>query len=297
MDAGRDAEARLDHAAEHHAEAERTRRRRHPHRLAHAARLRELDVDAVRALGARRDVRKRVAVLVDVDRHRRGRSQLRPAGVAGRQRLLAVLDSELCELRQRVERLVERPVLVDVDLQRQRGSLADGAHALDVEAVPRAELQLQAPEAASRPLRRAAPCRRGRRARSSTRSAAPHAAARAADRGERPPASRRGRGAPHRGQPAPRTRRGGSRAGDLVERPGIVADACGRFLEPRETRVDRLLVAIDRSRLAVARQPSLPDLDLDDVGRVLRLARDPERLGEHERLPARRKLHAAEHMD
>ena len=66
--AGGDAEAGLDHAAEHAAEPERARRVHHAHRLAHAARLRELHVDAVRALGARGDVGERVAVLVDVDR-------------------------------------------------------------------------------------------------------------------------------------------------------------------------------------------------------------------------------------
>ena len=67
----------LDHAAEHHAEPERARRVHHAHRLADAARLRELDVDAVRALGARGDVGERVAVLVDVDRDRRAPLQLR----------------------------------------------------------------------------------------------------------------------------------------------------------------------------------------------------------------------------
>src|SRR5512143_3074521 len=50
--AGRDAEARLDHAAEHDAEPERPRRVRHLDRLADATGLRQLQVDAVRALGA-----------------------------------------------------------------------------------------------------------------------------------------------------------------------------------------------------------------------------------------------------
>ena len=68
--AGRDAEAGLDHAAEHAAEPERARRVHHAHRFADAARLRELDVDAVRPLGAGGDVGKHVAVLVDVDRER-----------------------------------------------------------------------------------------------------------------------------------------------------------------------------------------------------------------------------------
>ena len=83
----------LDHAAEHDAEPERARCVRHAHRLADAARLRELDVDPVRALGARRDVLERVAVLVDVDRHRRAcaSARARPR-IAGGQRLLAVLE-------------------------------------------------------------------------------------------------------------------------------------------------------------------------------------------------------------
>ena len=75
--AGRDPEPRLDHAAEHAAEPERARGVHHPHRLADPARLRELDVDPVRALGARGDVGERVAVLVDVDRNRRALLQLR----------------------------------------------------------------------------------------------------------------------------------------------------------------------------------------------------------------------------
>ena len=105
----------LEHAPEHHAHAQRPRRVRHADRLADPARLRELDVDAVRDLGARRDVRERVAVLVDVDRDRRALLQRSPALVAGAERLLAVLDAELRELRERIERLVERPPLVDVD--------------------------------------------------------------------------------------------------------------------------------------------------------------------------------------
>src|SRR5436190_20165859 len=53
--AGGDAETGLDHAAGHAAEPERTRGVDHPHRLAQAARLRQLDVDSVRALGTRGD--------------------------------------------------------------------------------------------------------------------------------------------------------------------------------------------------------------------------------------------------
>ena len=76
--AGGDPESRLDHAAEHHPEPERAGRVGHPDRLADPARLRELDVDPVRDLGAAGDVGERVAVLVDVDRERRARPQLGP---------------------------------------------------------------------------------------------------------------------------------------------------------------------------------------------------------------------------
>ena len=119
---------------------------RHAHRLAHAARLRELDVDPVRALGARGDVGERVTVLVDVDRDRRGRAELRAAGISGRERLLAVLDAELLELRERFTRLVQRPVLVHVHLQRHVGHRPNRAHSLDVQSVPAAELELQPAE-------------------------------------------------------------------------------------------------------------------------------------------------------
>ena len=125
------------------AQAERAAGVRDPHRLADPAGLGELDRQPVRALGAGGHVRERVAVLVDVDRQRRAPLQLRPVRVAGRQRLLAVLDAERGQLRQRLERLVERPRLVHVDLQRHVGHRANGAHALDVEPVAPAELQLQ----------------------------------------------------------------------------------------------------------------------------------------------------------
>ena len=144
MGARCDAEPRLDHAAEHDAEPERTCGVRHAHRFADPARLRELDVDAVGELGALRDVVERVAVLVDVDRDARALLQLRPTRVAGGERLLAVLD---LHLRQVVERLLERPRLVDVDLQRQVGHLAHRVDAHGIELVAPAELQLEALEA------------------------------------------------------------------------------------------------------------------------------------------------------
>ena len=116
--AGGDPEPGFDHAAEHDAEAERARSRNHAHRFADPTRLRQLDVDPVCALRAGCDVGERVAVLVDVDRDGRATLQLRPAWIAGGERLLAVLE---VELRQVLERLVERPRFVDVALERQVG--------------------------------------------------------------------------------------------------------------------------------------------------------------------------------
>ena len=72
-----DPEAGLDHAPEHQPEPECTSGVGHPHGLADPAGLRELDVDAVGALGAERDVRERAAVLVDVDRGRRSGASAR----------------------------------------------------------------------------------------------------------------------------------------------------------------------------------------------------------------------------
>jgi hypothetical protein len=85
-----------------------------------------------------------VAVLVDVDRDGRAVPE-RPASLVARgQRLLAVFDPQLGELRERVERLVERPPFVDVDHERQVGDAANRTHALDVEPVSASELQLEA---------------------------------------------------------------------------------------------------------------------------------------------------------
>ena len=53
---GRDAEARLDHAARHHEHVVRARGRDHAQRFTQSAALRELDVDAVHRAGEPRDV-------------------------------------------------------------------------------------------------------------------------------------------------------------------------------------------------------------------------------------------------
>src|SRR6478609_6294902 len=154
--AGRDAESGLDHAAQHAAEPERAGGVHHPHRLADPARLCELHVDPVRALRARGDVAERVAVLVDIDRNGRAFLQLWPASVPGGQWLLAVLHAELGERPDGLERFLETPSLVDVDLQRQvAGDAAHRANALDVEPVAPAELELESLEAVEHLLRAA----------------------------------------------------------------------------------------------------------------------------------------------
>src|SRR2546423_4809126 len=102
------AEAGLDHAAEHDAEPERTRGVSHPDCLADATGLRELDVDAVRSLCARGDVLQPMAVLVQVDGNRGLGLQTSSARVAGGQRLLAVVHAELGELLEGGGRLRER---------------------------------------------------------------------------------------------------------------------------------------------------------------------------------------------
>src|SRR5262245_64369536 len=63
LGAGGDGQARLVHAAEHDAEAQRPRHVRDADGLADPARLRELDVHAVGSLGTGGDVSGRVAVL------------------------------------------------------------------------------------------------------------------------------------------------------------------------------------------------------------------------------------------
>ena len=152
----------------------------HPHRLADAARLRELDVDAVRALGARGDVGERVAVLVDVDRDGRAALQLRPARVAG---------GSGCS--QYSSRICGRSSSASSSVQSSFTSTCSGrsvaaahrAHALERRGRRgrRASASAAGTRAAA-PSRRGAPCRRGRRARPSTTSAGRRAAGRAACR-------------------------------------------------------------------------------------------------------------------
>src|SRR5581483_97549 len=253
-----------------------------PHGLADPARLRELDVDPVRALGTRGDVAKRVAVLVDEDRERRALLQLGAAGIAGRQRLLAVLDTELGELRQELERLREAPGLVHVHLERQvAGDAADGTDALDVEAVPAAELELEAAEAGERLLRAARhvvgvpePDRPARR-----RAGAPQA--------EEPP-DRLAEQLPLQVVESRVDRRArrelacGEPRHDLLERERIVPDRGRVLLDLGKRRSRGLAVPLDRRRLAEAGDARMAQLDDQRLRRVGRSAGDDERLRELE---------------
>ena len=78
---------------------------------------------------------------------------------------------------------------------------------------------------------------------------------------------------------------------DLVERPGIVAELVGVRLEVGERGLGRLVVALDRRGLAVARDAVVLELDVDDVCSVLRAPRDDEGLGELDRRDPGREPH------
>ena len=235
---------------------------------------------------------RRVAVLVDVDRERRAGLQLGPGRVAGGQGLLAVLDAELAQLRQRLERLVERPVLVHVHLERNVGDAAHRADALDVLAVTGAELELEALEAAFDALGAAGHVVRvaephgpgGRRAR-------PREAEQAPDGNPEQLPAEVVQGTVDRGLrrvlPGPLREPGV----DLLQRKGIVAEQLACAFEEGECGLRALLVALDRCGLAVADVTVVLELDVDDVGLVFRVARDRERLGEPEGHDASAELH------
>ena len=231
--------------------------------------------------GAGGDVGKRVAVLVDVDGDRRPLPQHLPAFVTLGQRLLAVLDPELGELWQSVERLVERPPLVHVDLQRQGRDRADGADALDVEAVGTAELQLEPAEPSGDAAPPGAPCRRGRRATPSRTSAGRCAGDRAGARWRHRAAFPADRAA-HRRDRLSRPARPGSRRAGRRSPPARTGRHRRGARAPRRTRAPKP----PSPRSARSGPPRLPgdavvrDLHLDDVGHVLGLPRDRERLGQ-----------------
>ena len=65
---------------------------------------------------------------------------------------------------------------------------------------------------------------------------------------------------------------------DLLQRERVVAEQVSVLLDERERRLRRLVVAVDRRRLAPTDVPVVAQLDLHDVLPVARLARDHERL-------------------
>ena len=222
-----------------------------------------------------------MAVLVDVDRDRRFLLQRPAALVACTERLLDVFDPERRELRYRIQRLLERPRLVDVDLQRQIGDGAHRSDALHVEAVPRAELQLE-------------PAKSGRRSFGASghvvRVAEPH----------RP---RRRRPHPRQAEQAPRRhaeelaleivqRRVDRRlrsllvtgfsqsCEDLLERERVVAHQLTVRLDESQRRRGRFVIPLDRRSFAVAGDAVVRDRDVDDIREIGRLARDVESLSE-----------------
>ena len=237
------------------------------------------------------DVVKRVAVLVDVDRDGRALLELGTARIARGQRLLAVLDAELGQRRQRLEGLLQAPRLVDVDLERQvAGDPADRSDALDVEPVAAAELELEAPEAVERRL-----CT----ARHVVGIAEPHRPARRRPgpaQPEQPPDGLAEQLALQVVERGVDRRAGGELAGrqpfqHLLERERIVPQQVGVLLEIRQRRLGGLAVAVDRLRLAEAGHARVPQLDDHDVLAVARAARDDERLREVERDDPRRDVH------
>ena len=230
-----------------------------------------------------------MTVLVDVDRDRRAPLQLRAARIAGGEGLLAVLEHR--QLRQVVEGFLQRPRLVHVALERQVGDRANGTDAVDVEAVAAAELQLEALEAAvGDPLRaarhvvRVAEPNRPRRRRPGptqseqlvdglSRELALEVVQRVIDGCAGCLLARR------------QTFR------ELVERERIVAQLDAP--QPCEGARSRLGVALDRRRLAEARETLVLHFDLNDVGCVLRPARDGEGLREPNRRDTSREFHGA----
>src|SRR6185503_6007107 len=76
-----------------------------------------------------------------------------PLRVAGRKGLFDVLDAVPGERLDVLERLVELPGLVHVHLERKAGDASDRTDALHVEPVACSELQLEALEAVTNPLR------------------------------------------------------------------------------------------------------------------------------------------------
>ena len=70
------------------------------------------------------------------------------------------------------------------------------------------------------------------------------------------------------------------RCADLLQRERVVADQVTVALDERERGFRGLSVPLDRSRLSPALDVVVAKGDVDDVGPVLRLAADDERLRE-----------------
>ncbi len=236
-----------------------------------------------------------MAALVDDQRDAAAeRAQLaKRVALAGRERLLDQLHSELDQHRQQPARLLEAPALVGVDAQRQIADGADGVQPLEVALA--AELDLEPPVA-----------RLG---------CAPRAVGRAVDRVDADRVRRLGR-AVRQPQQAPgrlaheladevveraldraaADHRAGALAQarlDGLERERIVAEGVARGVDVGTRRVDRLAVAIVGRALAAADVIAVPDLGPHDLLGVGRAARDRERLLERERADATRDLHGA----
>ena len=220
-------------------QAERARGVRHPHRLADPARLRELDVDPVRALGAGGDVGERVAVLVDVDRDRRAALQLGAARVARGERLLAVL-------RRRARPAAAASSSASSSVQYSFTSTCSGRSVTRADGARRARRRGRRGRRASasggwnrgaRPLGAARHVVRVAEPDRPARSAGPRAAQpeQLPDRAG-PRACRRGRAAPRRARPSPPARRAaGEPRADLARaRTGRRRAASPRVVEERE---------------------------------------------------------------
>jgi hypothetical protein len=151
------------------------------------------------------------------------------------------------------------------------------AHAIEVEPVASAKLELQLQEArcASAPchvVRRRPDCPRGRGPGRQSEQVQRHAGLLRAEIVE---------GGVDRGARSLFAR--WQAIVNLVQRPRVVAEQVAHLGEPYQRRRRRLAVVLDGRRLAAADEVAVPELDLDDVNRVPGLARDAERLGELER--------------
>ncbi len=254
---------------------------RHADRLADPTRFRQLDVDPVGDLAAASDVGKRVAVLVDVDRHRRTIPECRPSLVSGPQRLFAVGDAELVELRKRSECFLERPGFVHVDLQRKIRDPPHRSDALDVEAVATSELELQPAKGRRGSL--GSPCHVVRVAEpDGPRCRRPRAREPEQTCGRQPEqlpleVVQRRVECRFRGLLAGY---GGKALAEVLEGERIVAEELGVLEHECLGGRRRLVVAVDRRSLPVAGGAVVRNGDVEHVSVIGRLARDDEGLGE-----------------